>query len=53
MTNFLLEACDAVDACVFSGGYLEDPTDRAALYEFCQRWLDAIREKHLDEITEI
>jgi hypothetical protein len=40
--QYLEDACEQIDAAVFSGDTLYDDDDRAALKEYVQRWVRAI-----------
>ena len=42
--NHLEQACEGVDAAVFSGDALVDDASRAVLKEYVERWARAIRE---------
>lgn len=45
MNKFLEDACEEVDACVFSGDSLFDPDNRAEFRKYLERWLRAINER--------
>lgn len=42
MTEYVAEACEQIDAAVFSGDFLEDPDRVAKLEEYMGRWKRAI-----------
>lgn len=39
LRSYLDEACDQIDAAIFSGDVLHVPAERAELKEYLQRWV--------------
>lgn len=39
MRDYLVEACETIDAAMFSGDAFEDSATRAALVEYMKRWV--------------
>jgi hypothetical protein len=44
MPEFLTNACEEIDAALFSGDSFQDPKARAALVEYMERWGRALKE---------
>ena len=49
MNQHLLDACECVDAAVFSGDVIWDDNSRTQLKEYMGRWQRAIAEHEKDE----
>jgi aminoglycoside phosphotransferase (APT) family kinase protein len=49
MRQYLKDACELIDACVFSGDVLESKEERAELKEYVERWLRAISQQEETE----